>query len=281
MQGVWRNWVAAFLALLALAAIGSLLPDRASVSPTASIDASFQTESPAPDESAARPSPDVTAKPSDSPSANPSMEPSPTDSVSETASPSPSESVESEALATLAQLPIKGRAPQTGYSRDLFSDGWGEYLGCDWRNRILARDLTSLTFRDSCIVASGLLLDPYSGNEIEFVRGVDTSFLVQIDHVVAVSDAWQKGAQQLNSQQRYAFYNDPLNLLAVSGSLNQQKGDSDAASWLPPNKQFRCQYVARQIAVKAKYSLWVTQAEHDAMVRILQGCPGEPLPTSR
>ena len=74
---------------------------------------------------------------------------------------------------------------------------------------------------------------------------------MQIDHVVALSDAWQKGAQQLTEAQRLAFANDPLNLLAVDGPINQQKSDGDAATWLPPNKSFRCDYVARQISVKA------------------------------
>jgi len=107
---------------------------------------------------------------------------------------------------------------------------------------------------------------------------VKTSNAVQIDHVVPVSDAWQKGAQQLSSQTRYSFYNDPLNLLAVDGPSNERKSDSDAASWLPPNKSFRCSYVARQIAVKYKYRLWVTQAEHDAMARVLGTCPGKLAP---
>jgi hypothetical protein len=101
---------------------------------------------------------------------------------------------------------------------------------------------------------------------------------VQIDHVVAVSDAWQKGAQALDVSTRAQFYNDPLNLLAVDGPSNQKKSDADAATWLPPNKSYRCRYVARQIAVKAKYSLWVTQAEHDAMKNVLSTCPGQTLP---
>jgi hypothetical protein len=95
-----------------------------------------------------------------------------------------------------------------------------------------------------------------------------------------VSDAWQKGAQQLSSDQRYAFYNDPLNLLAVSGSANSQKSDSDAASWLPSNTGFRCDFVARQIAVKLSYNLWVTQAEYDSMYRVLETCPNQALPTN-
>jgi hypothetical protein len=130
-------------------------------------------------------------------------------------------------------------------------------------------------------VQTGTLADPYTGSNISFVRGNGTSTAVQIDHVVALSDAWQKGAQQLTLEQRTAFANDPLNLQATDGPTNQKKGDGDAATWLPPNKGFRCEYVARQISVKATYRLWVTRAEHDAMANILAGCSGELTPTSR
>jgi hypothetical protein len=184
-------------------------------------------------------------------------------------------------LTALATIPIKGRAPKTGYDRDLFASDWDYSFGCDMRNKILRRDFIEFQFRSdsSCVIATGILLDPYTGQTINFVRGVGTSNEVQIDHVVAVSDAWQKGAQQLSSAQRYAFYNDPLNLLAVSGSANGQKSDSDAASWLPSNKAYRCAFVARQVAVKISYNLWVTQAEYDAINRVLQDCPGQALPT--
>ena len=191
---------------------------------------------------------------------------------------SPEPEAPGSALSALAELAVKGRAPKTGYSREEFSSGWGSIDGCDLRNLMLARDLIELGFRDDCIVESGVLLDPYTAGRIEFVRGVETSLAVQIDHVVAVSDAWQKGAQQLSSEQRYEFYNDPLNLMAVSGPANQQKSDSDAASWLPANRAFRCEYVATQIAVKQRYQLWVTTAERDAMQRVLESCPDQPLP---
>jgi predicted component of type VI protein secretion system len=77
---------------------------------------------------------------------------------------------------------------------------------------------------------------------------------------------------------REAFANDPLNLLAVNGPLNEQKGDGDAATWLPPNKAFRCACVARQVAVKARYAAWVTPAEESAIATVLGACPGEPAP---
>jgi hypothetical protein len=180
----------------------------------------------------------------------------------------------------LGTLTIKGRAPKTGYTRDQFGSGWGEIQNCDLRNYILVRDLRSETLDPrECIVTSGILVDPYSAKEITFTRGAESSDDVQIDHVVALSDAWQKGAQQLTYDQRVALANDPLELLAVDGGLNQAKGDGDAATWLPPNKAYRCEYVARQIAVKKKYSLWVTRSEYDAMTSILKQCPDQTVPT--
>ncbi|WP_426734423.1 HNH endonuclease family protein [Glutamicibacter sp. 2E12] len=175
----------------------------------------------------------------------------------------------------MKEIPIKGRAPKTGYDRDLFGNGWGDpdRNGCDARNDILARDLTVHSYKPGtreCVVLTGTLLDPFTGKTIEFQRGQGTSNAVQIDHVVALSDAWQKGAQQLTPERRVAFSNDPLNLLAVDGPSNASKGDSDAATWLPPNRGFWCEYVTRQIEVKHKYDLWMTKAEHDATDQVLE-----------
>jgi len=189
------------------------------------------------------------------------------------------------AMATLETLPVKGRAPKTGYTRDQFGQAWADVdrNGCDTRNDILKRDLTSIIYEPgtrNCVVASGTMVDRYSGETINFVRGNITSMEVQIDHVVALSNAWQTGAFKLTADQRKALANDPLNLFAVKGSLNQQKSDGDSATWLPPLKSFRCAYVAEQIAVKAKYSLWVVPAEKAAMVAILAKCPTQKVPTS-
>jgi hypothetical protein len=98
-------------------------------------------------------------------------------------------------------------------------------------------------------------------------------------------DAWQKGAQQLSVVERRNLANDPLNLQAVDGPTNERKGAGDAATWLPPNKGYRCVYVSRQVTVKAKYRLWVTQAERDAIERVLAACatnmtPPASIPTS-
>lgn len=183
------------------------------------------------------------------------------------------------AATVLDQLPVKGRAPKTGYSRAQFSDGWAQVEDCDIRNLILARDLSEVRLSsDGCTVLSGLLLDPYTAKNISFVRGADSSAAVQIDHVVALSDAWQKGAQELSAEERFQFANDALNLLAVDGDANQQKGGSDAASWLPASKDYRCRYVARQVAVKRKYKLWVSDAERSSIRRVLGSCEGQPVP---
>jgi hypothetical protein len=176
----------------------------------------------------------------------------------------------------------------TGYSRAEFGPAWSDdnddplgHNGCDTRNDVLRRDLTAITVRTGthdCVIATGHLVDPYTGRSIDFVRGVTTSQAVQIDHVVALGDAWQTGAQQLSSRQRQDLANDPLELFAVDGPTNEAKGDSDAASWLPPNEAFRCVYVARQIAVKARYRLWVTAAERTALNAELARCPGQLAP---
>lgn len=189
-----------------------------------------------------------------------------------------------EALTALDSLEVKGRAPKTGYEREEFGQAWSDdvtvefgHNGCDTRNDILRRDLDpeSLVLKEGthdCVALSGTLHDPYSGQDIEFQRGAQTSSAVQIDHVVPLADAWQKGAQQWSPEKRRDFANDPRNLLAVDGPLNQQKGAGDAATWLPPNKGFRCEYARRIVEVKAAYELWVTEAEKDALSRLLHAC---------
>ena len=184
----------------------------------------------------------------------------------------------STTLATtiLEQLEVKGRAPKTGYERTQFYKNWPTVNGCSLRQLIIKREFGDTAELDGCNVISGSYTEPYTGAYKTFTERSQISSGVQIDHVVALSDAWQKGAQNLSTDERYNLATDPLNLLAVDGSANQQKSDGDAATWLPSNKAFRCQYVARQISVKFKYHLWLSQPEHDAMADVLKSCPNEP-----
>ncbi|WP_324652350.1 GmrSD restriction endonuclease domain-containing protein [Georgenia sp. H159] len=251
--------------------------------PPADVATTTPSASPAPAPSAAPAATPGAGLPSAA-DATPDLAPTATPSPDDAGPPGTADAAAGTALATALDLEVKGRAPRAGYDRGLFGGGWvdTDRNGCDTRNDILARDLTGVSHRPGtrdCVVVSGVLGDPYSGRRIEFVRGDETSNAVQVDHVVALSDAWQKGAQQWDSDTRVRFGNDPLNLLAVDGPLNMQKGDGDTATWLPPNRSYRCPYVARQVAVKDAYGLWVTQAEQDAMVRVLGDCPGQPLPS--
>lgn len=163
------------------------------------------------------------------------------------------------------------------YSRTQFGPAWADvnHNHCDTRNDILARDLTQVKRSGSCTVLSGLLRDPYTGQTIHFTRGVKTSSLVQIDHVVPLGDAWVTGARSWTAAKRESFANDPLNLLAVDAHNNEAKGDHTVAVWKPPATSYDCAYVARQIAVKTKYKLTISPAEHTAMKHVLATCPGE------
>ena len=194
-------------------------------------------------------------------------------------SPSNTQAAPKDALAALNNLEVKGRAPKTGYARSQFPH-WSDpdRNGCDARNDTLKRDLTDITYKvgtRDCKVIAGQLLDPFSGKVITFST---TKVVIDIDHVVALSNAWQTGAAYFDKGKRSQIANDPLNLLAVDSKLNRQKGDGDAATWLPPSKAFRCEYVARQVAVKAKYGLWVTKPEKVAIDKILSTCVGQKLP---
>jgi hypothetical protein len=191
----------------------------------------------------------------------------------------PAPAAKGSALAAVDELAVKGRSPKTGYDRDKFGSAWADVDSnhCDTRNDILKRDLKDVKFKTGdCVIASGVLNDdPYSGEDIRFTRGASR---IDIDHLVALSDAWQKGAAKWDASKRIALANDPLNLLAVSAGPNRSKGDGDTATWLPANKGYRCAYVAGQVAVKKKYGLWVTAAEKAAMKKVLTTCPDQELP---
>jgi len=197
-------------------------------------------------------------------------------------------SAQQAALTLLDSIPVKGPAPKTGYSRDQFGPPWTDDVdgvdfgrnGCDTRDDILRRDLSNVFPPTGCSVLSGVLHDPYTGRDVQFDRDEGTDVLVQIDHVVPLLDAWQTGAQQWDQVERTQFANDPLDLLAVSGKANRKKKASNVASWLPSNKDFRCDYVTRVVKIKSKYGLWMIQAERDEASRVLKTCSSQVLSSS-
>ena len=181
-----------------------------------------------------------------------------------------------QARQALPALAVRRPASMRGYDRDRFGPAWEDVDGdgCDTRDDILNRDLSAKAWNDSahCEVRRGVLRDTYTGRRIRFRRGVETSLAVQIDHIVALADAWRTGAARWTAGRRLAYANDPRVLIAVDGPANEQKSDDDASQWLPPSRRFRCQYVADQVMVKSTYRLWVTSAEKAAMTRVLRSC---------
>jgi len=283
VPGVWlywfrqdqRPWKKVLATIAAVPFFFLSLGMMAAAAPSHTPDAGAQPQAPvvtASETPSALPSDDASA--GTSPSAPAHATPSPTAS----SAPVGDSEANGTAMAAALKLTVKGRAPKTGYAREQFGSGWVDIdrNGCDTRNDELNLRLTNKTMSGSCKVLSGDLQDPYTATAIHLEYGGASE--VDIDHVVALSDAWQKGAASWQFAQRVAFANDPLNVEPVDASANRQKGDGDTATWLPSNKSYRCTYVARQVAVKTKYGVWVTQAELDAMVRVLDTCPGQALP---
>jgi hypothetical protein len=185
-----------------------------------------------------------------------------------------------EARRQLEALPVRGWDRTSDFQRQQFGQAWSDdvdvefgHNGCNTRDDILRRDLKNPVVRPfTCFAQSGTLTDPYTGAAIDFVRGPQTSNSVEIDHVVALADAWYKGARAWDPQRRLDFANDPRNLLAVSPKANFDKAFRDAAGWLPPNAVFRCDFVARQVEVKTAYGLWLSTKEKTAMSEVLSRC---------
>lgn len=179
---------------------------------------------------------------------------------------------DSQALLAAQALVERGRSASTNYSRDAFGSAWKDVdrNGCDTRNDVLGRDFSTAIYKagtNDCRVIGGTWTDPYSNESYTFTEQPSEA---HIDHVVALSNAWQMGADLWTDQMRTEFANDPLNLIVTVASLNRQKSDSNAASWLPPYKPGRCDFIARQVAVKTKWQLFVTSSEKSAMLGILR-----------
>jgi len=145
------------------------------------------------------------------------------------------------------------------------------------RTEVLIRDALSVVMATrsdgrQCAVQSGVWVDPFSGDTIRDPRGLD------VDHVVPLQNAHLAGAWSWDSARRREYANDmadPQHLLAVTASLNRQKGAKGPDQWLPPNPDFSCSYIAAWRAIKRRWRLTTTVAERATMdsVRTARNCP--------
>lgn len=181
------------------------------------------------------------------------------------------------------------KARPGGYDRERYFGGWASN-GCGSataRDTILARDLKGAVENPRCQVTSGTLTDPYTGRTIQFRRGRNTSSAVQIDHVVALLDAWESGARDWDQTKRVQYANSTDVLLASDGPANMAKGsgldvngtalyrsqNSGAPDvWMPDNKAYRCDYMAKRATIKSKWGLTMTPREKQQTVSVLSQC---------
>jgi hypothetical protein len=179
---------------------------------------------------------------------------------------------------------VSDRMRSNDYRRSEFGQAWddrtgapGGRNGCDTRNDILRRDLvdttTVATTRCPRAVATGTLRDPYTNATVSFVRGNRVGASVQIDHIVPLAYAWDMGARDWTDALRSRFANDPANLIAVAGQVNQDKGDQPPGAWMPPNAAFWCQYAVQFIDVLRGYQLTVDEASAQRLRAATQTCP--------
>lgn len=173
---------------------------------------------------------------------------------------------ETDWQAELASLTIAPEPPREGYDRDLFKhwiDADGD--GCDTRCEVLERQrVTTLPG-----LRAGGWLSIYDGYSTDDPSEFD------VDHVVALGEAWDSGASSWNAERREAFTNDldSGQLVAVTAATNRSKSDRDPSDWQPPNRDAWCDWGAAWIGVKVKWELTADQAEVDALTNIMRGCP--------
>lgn len=182
------------------------------------------------------------------------------------------------ARADLERLTVAWNRNWESYDRTAFGPGWsgrgGEPRlsdGCTAREDVMKRDLTEVRLADSnsCLVLSGTLLDPYSGERLPYNRFKASE--IEIDHVVALGDAWRSGASGWSAEQRERFANDLGNLLAVQKQANQDKGSKTPDQWRP-REGYWCDYARRWVAVKARWQLTVQPTEKSALADMLGSC---------
>lgn len=172
-----------------------------------------------------------------------------------------------QAIRVLNSLPVSAES-RVGYDRDLFRH-WSDLdgNGCDTRDDVLAAEALA-GVRRGCDVTGGRWVSAYDGAVTTDPSRFD------IDHVVALGEAWDSGAWRWDAATRERFANDlayPLALIAVSASSNRSKGDRDPAEWLPARG--RCAFAKSWVGVKYRWRLSVDTSEKTSLARILRSCP--------
>ena len=168
--------------------------------------------------------------------------------------------VAADAKSVLSTIKVENEY-KTGYKRSLFIH-WADLNGdgCDTREEILKRDSTSKPQVDPyrCYVVAGDWVSPYDGAKLSDRGDVD------IDHVVALKEAWDSGAWAWSESQRKAYANDMTDrrtLIAVTDRVNVSKSDKDPSNWMPPLRSYWCAYLGDWISVKARWGLSMDQSE--------------------
>ena len=154
-----------------------------------------------------------------------------------------------------------------GYDRELFmpNNKWTVYSDKrDTRARVLiAESLVSVRFSSTGkTVSTGKWLSLYDGETWTKASDVD------VDHVVALAEAWRSGAWKWSAARRQAYANDlgvAWTLRAVTDNVNQSKSDDDPTYWLPPLESATCLYLTEWVAVKIRWKLSVDAEERQSI----------------
>ncbi|MFC4943226.1 HNH endonuclease family protein [Pseudonocardia sp. GCM10023141] len=192
-------------------------------------------------------------------------EPTPTPTAVTTTTTAPAGAGSAREL--LAALTVRVEDTGAHYNRDEWGD-WTTSRGCTTREAVLIRDGQNVRTRAGCAVAAGRWVSGYDDTTITDPTAV------QIDHRVPVKEANRSGSRGWTRAERARFYNDPANLVAVSGRSNTSKGDRDPGTWRPPARESWCGYATAYITTKTTYRLTIDDRESAGLVAMLNTCGG-------
>jgi hypothetical protein len=185
------------------------------------------------------------------------------------ATPAQAATISSPLRTLVADLPVATEV-RTGYSRDLFPhwiDADGD--GCNTRYEVLiAEATTNPSVGSGCTLTGGRWYSYYDGAYWTNPSDLD------IDHVVALAEAWDSGARSWTTSLRRSFANDlgdVRSLVAVTDNVNQAKSDQDPATWVPAREV--CRFIGEWVAVKTRWRLTVDTAEKNALTSRANSCP--------